>query len=219
MDKTILHDKIYYYENVIEDFDNFNKVFKKMDDGWTVWHSSDNEEHIYGEHKSLDLKIIDEAEGHLKENMLYIYNLIMNAFRNVAKDYAESQDEHEEPKLFDLLNIKKYNAGTYMGSHFDQLQGDMSLKYSFVMYLNDNYEGGELSFNIIDYDEVFNEGPHIDTDYDKASELKLFDIGFKPKSNSVVIFPASAPYFHTAHLVKTGFKYMITSHWIHNDYK
>jgi len=219
MDKTILHEKIYYYENVIEDFDNFNKVLKKLNDDWIVWHSSDNEDHIYGEHKSLDLNIIGKAKGQLKEDMLYVYNLIINAFLNVAKDYAESQGDYEEPKLFKLLNIKKYNAGTYMGSHFDQLQGDMSLKYSFVMYLNDDYEGGELSFNIIDYDEAFDERPRTDPDYDKALKSKLFDIGFKPKANSTVIFPASAPYFHTAHLVKTGFKYMITSHWIHDDHQ
>ena len=104
-----------------------------------------------------------------------------------------------------------------MGSHFDQLQGDTSLRYSFVLYLNDEYEGGEISFKMVDYKNNIMEKPWIEIDYDEALKLKQFDVGIKPKANSVVIFPSSSPYFHTAHLVKTGFKYMVTGHWIHND--
>ena len=72
---------------------------------------------------------------------------------------------------------------------------------------------------MVDYKNDVMKKPWIEIDYDEALELKQFDVGIKPKANSLIIFPSSAPYFHTAHLVKTGFKYMITGHWIHNDMK
>ena len=209
MDKKILHDKIYYYENVIPDFENFNKVLKELADGWELWTSSNDKNFIYGETKTFGLDNDDEK-------MSYIYDTIVDTFYNVSKDYAESLGDYDEPRLFPTFNIKKYNTGTFMGSHFDQLDGDKTLRYSFVMYLNDDCEGGEISFKIVDYDGII-ERPHIDPDYEKALINKNFDVGIKPKANSVIIFPASAPYFHTAHLVKTGFKYMIPGHWIHND--
>ena len=45
-----------------------------------------------------------------------------------------------------MYPVKKYMSGTFMGAHFDQQEGDERLKVSFVMYLNDDYDGGEISF-------------------------------------------------------------------------
>jgi hypothetical protein len=93
-----------------------------------------------------------------------------------------------------------------------------------VMYLNDDYDGGEISFQLRDYSGGWTstEGwligaPSVDLDYETAIKNKSIDFGIKPKANSVVIFPAEAPYFHTAHTVKSGFKYMVPGHWIHNN--
>ena len=209
MDKNILHEKIYYYENVIPDYENFNKILKELDEDWEPWTASNDKNFIYGKTKTFGLDNDDEK-------MSYIYNSVIDAFYNVSKDYAESLGDYDKPRLFPTFNIKRYNTGTFMGSHFDQLDGDKTLRYSLVMYLNDDCEGGEISFKIVDHDGIIQK-PHIDPDYDVALMNKNFDVGIKPKANSVIIFPASAPYFHTAHLVKTGFKYMIPGHWIHND--
>lgn len=88
--------------------------------------------------------------------------------------------------------------------------------YAAVCYLNDDYEGGEISFKIVDYFEP-SERPDVDPDYNEAIRLKQIDVGIKPKANSIVIFPSSAPYFHTAHIIKSNVKYMIPGHWIHNN--
>ena len=105
------------------------------------------------------------------------------------------------------------NPGMGMGSHFDQNDGDITLRYSFNIYLNDDYEGGELSFKMSDYSNK----PSTDLDHEVAKNNKSFDFSIKPKAGSIVIFPSAAPYYHTAHLLKSGFKYMIPGHWIHND--
>jgi hypothetical protein len=84
------------------------------------------------------------------------------------------------------------------------------------MYLNDDCEGGEISFKLSDYkdnSQVFSP----DLDYDLAVKNNEIDCGIKPRAGSVIIFPSSAPYYHIAHIVKSGVKYMVPSHWIHKD--
>ena len=84
------------------------------------------------------------------------------------------------------------------------------------MYLNDDCEGGEISFRLSEYDSLYNK-PSPELDYDVAIKNNSIDFGVKPKAGSIIIFPSSAPYFHTAHLVKSGTKYMVPGHWIHNS--
>jgi hypothetical protein len=233
MNKDILDPKVYYYTDVIEDFENFQKVLKELDtlqeknpsdvNVWKTWTSSNDKDFIYGETKTFDINAINSLSGEVAEKCKYIYNSVMDALYNVSKDYASSLGDFDEPRLFPTFNIKKYNTGMGMGAHFDQLDGDKTLRYSLVMYLNDDCEGGEISFQLKDYDGGWtsSEGwvsgaPHVDLDYDVALADKTIDFGVKPKANSIVIFPAYAPYFHTAHTVKSGVKYMVPGHWIHN---
>jgi hypothetical protein len=234
MNKEILDPKTYYYTDAIEDFDTFKKVWKELDNleqytesgvnVWNPWTSSNDKTFIYGETKTFDINSINNLTGEVAEKSKYIYDAIMTTMYNVCKDYASSLGDFDEPRLFPTFNIKKYNTGMAMGAHFDQLDGDKTLRYSLVMYLNDDCEGGEISFQLKDYDGGWtsSEGwvsgaPAVELDYDLAVANKAISFGVKPKENSVVIFPAFAPYFHTAHTVKSGVKYMIPGHWIHNN--
>jgi hypothetical protein len=232
MDLEILEEKVYYYTDAIENFDIFQKVLKELDDlesdeqlninVWNTWTASNDKGFIYGETKTFNIEAINRLDGEMIEKSRYIYNSVMDTLYNVCKDYATSLGDFDEPKLFPTFNIKKYNTGMGMGAHFDQLDGDKTLKYSLVMYLNDDCDGGEISFQLKDYSGGWNsldgwtEGaPEVNPDYDIAVEKKSIDFGIKPKANSVIIFPANAPYFHTAHLVKSGVKYMVPGHWIY----
>jgi len=208
MDREILEEKVYYYTNVIEDpkklveaIENDNK------DPWGEWMACSGQEYVYGTDKSMSQS--DPTD----EKNTYIYSTLQKAFDDVARDYAASQGITDEPKLFPMYPIKKYMAGTYMGAHFDQQEGDERLKVSFVMYLNDDYEGGEISFTIASPGGVLqNASP--DPDFEKASK-DSYTFAVKPKAGSIIVFPPSPPYHHTAHLVKSGFKYMVPQHWIH----
>jgi hypothetical protein len=208
MNKEILEEKVYYYTDVIEDpkklveaIENDNK------DPWGEWMACSGQEYVYGTDKSISQS--DPTD----EKNTYIYSTLQKAFDDVARDYAASQGITDEPKLFPMYPIKKYMAGTYMGAHFDQQEGDERLKVSFVMYLNDDYEGGEISFTIASPGGVLqNASP--DPDFEKASK-DSYTFAVKPKAGSIIVFPPSPPYHHTAHLVKSGFKYMVPQHWIH----
>lgn len=232
MKKIILGEKTHYYTNAIDNFDVFMETLRGLDSAeviagddvnlWKKWTASNDENFIYGQTKTFSS--IKNTKNKIENKSKYIYDAVMTTFYNVCKEYAASIGDHDEPKLFPTFNIKKYNSGLAMGSHFDQLDGDNTLRYSLVMYLNDDYEGGEISFQLKDYkggwtstEGWFQGAPSVDMDYDVAVKNKSIDFGIKPEANSVVIFPSSAPYFHTAHTVKTGFKYMVPGHWIHND--
>lgn len=234
MNREILDPKVYYYTDAIVDFDNFKQVMEDLDNlesysdsnvnVWNKWTSSNDPNFIYGETKTYDINAIQKVNNEVGEKSKYVYNAIMDTLYNVCKDYAEALGDTDEPKLFPTFNIKKYYSGMAMGAHFDQLDGDKTLRYSLVMYLNDDCEGGEISFQLKDYNGGWNSNdgwkhgaPAVDLDYDKALENNSIDFGIKPKANSVIIFPSDAPYFHTAHTVKSGVKYMVPGHWIHNN--
>jgi hypothetical protein len=209
MKREILEEKVYYYTDVIEDpkklvdaIENDNK------DPWGEWMACSGEAYVYGTDKSI--KLNDSSD----ESNNYIYSTLQKAFDDVARDYAKAQGIEQEPKLFPVYPIKKYMPGTHMGAHFDQQEGDERLKVSFVMYLNDDYEGGEISFTIASPGGILKDS-RPPADFDDAIKGVTYTFAVKPKAGSVIVFPPSPPYHHTAHLVKSGEKIMIPQHWIH----
>jgi hypothetical protein len=208
MNKQILEEKVYYYTDVINDPKKLVEAIENDNqDPWGEWMACSGQEYVYGTDKSISPS--DPSD----EKNTYIYSTLQKAFDDVARDYAKAQGILDEPKLFPMYPIKKYMAGTFMGAHFDQQEGDGRLKVSFVMYLNDDYEGGEISFTLRDPNGPI-QGPTPDSNFENA-DPKTYDFFIKPKAGSIIVFPPSPPYHHTAHLVKSGFKYMVPQHWIH----
>lgn len=223
-----LYDKVYYYKNVIKNpkklieliestqSDNFSDFITP----WEEWSACSGEMYVYGEHKRIKClnmeQILKNCNSDIIEDAKYIFDEIFEGMNNVCKDYAEKVNDKSEIILMTDTAIKKYMPGTFMGSHFDQQEGDKRLRYSLVMYLNDDYEGGELSFNVKDgvltsTDNAAAE--NFDSPLNKDGRV-MFHI--KPEAGSVVIFPSNDPYSHTAHLIKSGNKYMVPSFWLNS---
>ena len=223
MDKEILEENIYYYKNAISDPKKFIEIIESTENKdygtsltkWNEWTTCSGEMYLYGSQKTVQPSDFEKNSNKDSNPVSYIYNTITDLFYNVCKDYAVSKGDMEEPMILPAFDIKKYSAGTFMGAHFDQQEGDTRLRYSLVFYLNDDYEGGELSFTIESPDAPILMGKPSE-DYSLAKETDRVTIGIKPEAGSVIIFPSSPPYHHTAHLVKSGYKYMIPMHW-YND--
>jgi hypothetical protein len=64
-----------------------------------------------------------------------------------------------------------------------------------TMYLNDNYDGGDLMFKILNEDG------------------STRDVSHKPASGDIVIFPSRTPYYHAVRKVTNGFKYFVRNFW------
>lgn len=209
MNFEILEKKVYYYTDVIENPEKLVQAIESENSiPWDEWAACSGKHYVYGTGKTIF------APNEIDEQKQYIYSTLEKAFDHVARHYAEAQGIAEKPKLFPMYPIKKYQPGTFMGAHFDQQEGDERLKVSFVMYLNDDYEGGEISFTIASPNGVL-EHTSPKEDFEEAKKHGNYTFAIKPKAGSVIVFPPSPPYHHTAHLVKSGYKYMVPQHWIH----
>jgi hypothetical protein len=91
---------------------------------------------------------------------------------------------------YDTFNIEgfyllKYGVGEYFSSHYDA-HSTNKRSISVLIYLNDDYEGGELEF-------------------------VHFNLKIKPKAGTVILFPPNYPYRHIAHSVTSGTKYAVVT--------
>jgi predicted 2-oxoglutarate/Fe(II)-dependent dioxygenase YbiX len=115
-----------------------------------------------------------------------IHNAYHSLLLETSIGYAQ-QFGIEEEIFFEGFNVLKYSGGQEYKAHYDG--GPSTKRYmSPILYLNDDYEGGEIEF-------------------------VNFGLKIKPKANTLMIFPANYAYTHIAHPVTKGTKYAIVT-WI-----
>lgn len=159
----------------------------------------------------------DEVIGSFEFEVQEALRAIRNAYHEVALDYAnqwgESDGWPEWIKNFDLknnddwnidrLNILKYNPSEHTGKyamnyHTDnhEYEHGRGSKWTLTvtMYLNDDYEGGDISF---------------------LNEFTGEVLEYKPKAGDITVFPSFAPYYHAVHRVDKGNKYLVRMFWHH----
>jgi hypothetical protein len=189
----ILEDNIYYYKDVIQDPYNFIQYIEDLDKElsnktyitpWKDWKASGGSDYIFGKQKFIDLSI---SNAELTKECMFVIDTITNAIKQSSNDYAT---KHENMNIGSLspISISKYFAGKSMGSHVDNYNNDLNKTISVVLYLNDDYEGGELNFS--------EQG-----------------ICIKPDAGSLVIFPSQKPYYHESKTIINGVKYMTPGFW------
>ena len=86
------------------------------------------------------------------------------------------------------MHLLKYEKTGHLPAHQDQ--GVSSRVLSVLLYLNDDYEGGEIEF--------------------RQSNLK-----FKPQAGSILFFPSNFLYVHEVYPITNGLRYALPN-WYHN---
>ena len=127
---------------------------------------------------------------HLGEMENKIKQIVKKAFVElVEKYYAREMDWFETPQVL------RYFPGGFYHSHADSENLDIETAcwhkvidrdVSLLIYLNDDFEGGELSFDKFHYQ-------------------------LQPKAGMAVIFPSDHRYMHTAQTVYEGMRQAIVS--------
>lgn len=142
---------------------------------------------IYGVGKTIYDPIFD------RENVFtdthWIYNSIHKSVEHCSEIYKKMfLIGDDNPRLVSTgYVIGKYDIGTSRGLHSDCPYDDM--EHSYVIYLNDDYEGGEIDF----------------------PELKIH---FKPEAGSIIMFKSNdVDNIHQASPVTKGSKYIIPHFW------
>jgi len=126
----------------------------------------------------------------LGEYSLEFKTLLENTFRNIINQiYNKEIDWYEEP------NFLRYQPGGFYVLHADAENWDSENKQwvrsierdlSFLIYLNEDYTGGEIVF------------PH-------------FNFTFKPKKGMFVCFPSDHRYIHKVNETTAGIRYVIVT--------
>jgi hypothetical protein len=185
------HDKIFYYKNAISNVDSIIDFIELSDKDnqsifitkWEEWKSS-SDETVYGYAKNAFLgnqKILDNTSL----NEFTICNNILVSFYSCIKHYCNSHGI-DEPAIDRHFSIKKYFNGADMGDHVDEHNNEeMPEPYlTSILYLNDDYEGGNLLF-------------------------REQGLDIKPEAGGILIFPSVKPFFHNPRPTTSGTKYMI----------
>jgi hypothetical protein len=115
-----------------------------------------------------------EIPGYKKE---FIYDYV----KNVIDKIYEVNPEIKDLVLGDLI-FTYYTPGSYLEAHRDDYNAETNTLYTAVLYLNDNYTGGELEF--------------------PESNLK-----YKPKTGCVVVIDNHE--LHKVNTILEGKRYII----------
>ena len=193
----ILHENVYYFPGAIK---NIDKVMQTLDEvnsvsvtPWEIWYANnDSKENPYGDLKTLNRpRLEEETDLHVKEKSLYVLNSIIDQMhaccRKFMVDHGASQQEldHLDKEFSEgghTYGIRRYNENMDMGPHTDMVV-DGRDTYTVAVYLDEDYEGGELA--IVDH-----------------------NISIKNKAGSIVVFPSS--YRHESKKLISSRKTIIT---------
>ena len=116
---------------------------------------------------------------------------MQTGIEEVARHFVKDKGLDLTPNISQRLHFCKYSEkGNRIRMHYDAQYNTASV-YTLVVYWNDNYEGGEVAFEI---------GGNRDI------KFKI-----KPKSGSILVFPATEPYYHESTPLEDGNKYITSS--------
>jgi len=182
---------IWVYEGLVKNWREIIEGIEKTtaDEGTsTLWLAATTMDgRTDGPRKNLNLNITlnamngDEASRQIHNQVGALLDECIGAY---TKRFDTDFTEHEDYVML------KYQGSTkdHYDAHYDG--GPSTRRWvSAIIYLNDDYEGGELEF-------------------------VNFNVKIKPKLGSLLIFPSNYAYSHIAHPVITGTKYAIVT-WIH----
>jgi len=121
------------------------------------------------------------------EAMRAIHNQAFMSLTACTNDYLEKFNA-AHAFTHEPYGMLKYRGGEHYKAHSDG--GGMTNRIvSAVIYLNDDYEGGEIEFT-------------------------NFKVKIKPLPGMCILFPSNFAYEHTAHPIISGTKYAIVT-WLH----
>lgn len=197
-DLRMLDDNIWYFRNSLSYPKELLEFINELDANssthqvitkWSDWTASNDSSFVYGKSKDILVANIGLKSDSVRtdQKILYVKNSFEMAARMCLDTYISSRRLNRDS--YDLsinhIPLRKWNAGTDMGPHCDNYDGDTNIAFSMITYINEDYSGGEIEFP--------NQG-----------------ITLKPEAGSVVIFPSTEPYLHKVNKIISGERY--TSH-------
>jgi hypothetical protein len=179
------------WQNAKETIDTIEKVTNDKESNVTfskaLTFAEEKNVAITAQRTNMSLNLSQSAT--VNENMRKINNLYFELVFAAAQGYKQLNNIEEEIFFSEGFQLLKYQTGQEYEAHYDG--GTQTRRvFSPILYLNDDYEGGEIEF-------------------------VNFDLKIKPTKETLYIFPANFAYRHIAHPVTDGTKYAIVT-FIHD---
>lgn len=195
----ILHKNVYYFPEIIE---NISELLTEIEEfysvsvaPWTTWYANNTpDSYAYGTVKTFETALLaEELDPEKRKRAENIIFSILGAMEKSCSEYLKNHGASEEELNYlktclykdrNRYGIRKYNQGESMGPHQDMVDPDRDT-ITISVYLNDDYEGGEIA--VVEGD---------------------LDISIKSKAGSIVIFPSG--YHHESRFSPSGRKMILT---------
>ena len=183
------------YKNTISKADCANFIdtlnTKLNSDGPYKWNTEDEFQDMEETHKIrsvFDFQMNHETLGPKNrdnEDLHRINDSVLSAVKKCVSDYASLWDI--SINYYEPLNFVKYeHPNSYFKRHIDH-SPNIVRTVSAVVYLNDDYEGGELCF------------------------LRLDELAIKPEAGDILVFPSTYLYEHESKNILKGAKYSVAA--------
>lgn len=141
--------------------------------------------------------IPDKVTNNLYVEKPKIHSILKEAIDRVQK---EIEFHFGRPLEINSAGIRRWDVGEFQPLHADGEDPEghpneaFIVDYGAVIYLNDDYEGGEIYF-------------------------PEHNIDFKPKAGTLIFFPSNNMYVHGVRAITKGTRYTTPSFWIPTKYK
>jgi len=169
---TVLADRIVLFSSALK----MPEVLVNLSEG-SVWENNKHEIHQDGSVRRFETTVNISAD---MPGGLSILNDIAKAMTVYGSIVAGSTNDYGLGVSWDA-NISKYTMGGKANIHSDEGYTEDNGIYTVIIYLNGDYEGGEVAY--VDY-----------------------DVKIKPAAGDILIFPSY--YLHYSDPVLSGQKYM-----------
>ena len=197
--KPLVFNGISIYRNAIKEPKDFIEAIETLAEyasedtfAWqpaTVMHADGSiSESTVRTNELLNLPTARGTEVPEQESDRVIAEEVHKSFKPCIADFCARYSvdaDHNAPTAYQIL---KYRESQYYIPHLDDGK-QTRRRVSAVGYLNDNFEGGELNFPLVNFT-------------------------YYPMAGDVVVFPSGAPFTHEARPVKQGIKYSIVNWWM-----
>ena len=193
MNTEIVYDKICFFRNALPNPKEWLEKVELANDEviseWVPWQSNPSNgsiPYVYGDRKYLS--ILKSESDLINTESKILVRQVIDAMVECAEEYSKIYSIDIPIDLGAACVLNKYKEHEVMGQHADWNQDQDLLEYSFVVYINDDYEGGELYF-------------------------KDLDVTIKPEAGSIALFPSKLPYSHGSTELTMGRKVFIPHFW------
>jgi len=180
---------IVVYRNVLENPKAILELIENIAEGWDQGGVAASRYKDYADEgpiRDVSVKYVPfETSENDSDDVKAISKILNESFDKCESEYISSRPM--SLTSHEGYQVVKYTAGQYFKDHADATE-EFPRKLSTVYYFNDDYEGGEIFFSNL-------------------------GITIKPESNSMIVFPSSEEYRHTANVIKSGTKYAIVGFW------